>query len=70
VAVLTEVGDGKNTLFWSERWLNEQRLQLLVPHLFNSIPGCARKRTVQEAPTDLRWVSDISCAGCLILAEH
>lgn len=35
VAVVTEVGDGRNTIFWTAQWLNGQQLDLLVPHLFN-----------------------------------
>jgi hypothetical protein len=66
MAVVTEVGDGKNTLFWSDRWLNGQSLDRVVPHLFHTISRRAKKRTVFDALTDMRWVSDIR--GALTVA--
>jgi hypothetical protein len=60
------VGDGKNTLFWSDRWLNGQSLDRVVPHLFNAISRRAKKRTVFDALTDMLWVSDIR--GALTVA--
>src|SRR6185369_4503963 len=60
------VGNGRNTLFWTDRWLHGQRLDDLVPNLFGAISSRARKRTVQDALTDQRWVRDIR--GALSLA--
>jgi hypothetical protein len=30
-AIQTEVGDGKNTLFWTNRWLQGQRIEDIAP---------------------------------------
>ena len=59
VAIVSEVGNGRNTLFWTDNWVHGQNLQKLVPHLFEAIFVRARKRIVREAVSDLRWVSDI-----------
>jgi hypothetical protein len=59
VAIVSEVGNSKNTLFWTDRWLHGQSLDKLVPHLFGSISRGAKKRTISDALTDLRWVADI-----------
>jgi hypothetical protein len=42
IAIVSEVGNGKNTLFWTDRWLHGQSLDKLVPHLFGSIPKRAK----------------------------
>jgi hypothetical protein len=67
MAVVIEVGDGKNTLFWIDRWLNGQSLSRVVPHLFSAISGRAKKRTVFDALTDMHWVSDIQEALTVVL---
>jgi len=59
VAIILEVGNGRNTLFWTVRWLHGQSLAQLVPNLYGSVPNKARKRTIFEAMTELRWVRDI-----------
>ena len=59
MAVVTQVGNGTNTLFWTDRWLHGQSLDMMVPHLFGAISSRAKRRTVHEAMTDRRWVSDI-----------
>jgi hypothetical protein len=32
--VQTEVGNGVNTKFWSDRWLNGNSIKVLAPHVF------------------------------------
>jgi len=59
MAVVTQVGNGTNTLFWTDRWLHGQSLDMMVPHLFGAISSRPKRRTVHEAMTDRRWVSDI-----------
>jgi hypothetical protein len=59
VAIVSEVGNGKNTIFWTDRWLHGQSLDQLVPTLFGSVNNKARKRTVYEALTEMKWVQDI-----------
>jgi hypothetical protein len=71
VAIVSEVGNGKNTLFRTDSWLHGQSLEKLVPHLFGSVWGRAKKRTVFEALTKLRWVADIRGALTLaVLSEY
>jgi hypothetical protein len=38
--VITEVGDGTNTKFWKDKWLNGKRIKYLAPTptLYNIIP--------------------------------
>jgi len=71
MAVTSEVGNGKNTLFWTDRWLHGQRLDQLVPHLYGAIASRAKKRTVSEALTNRQWVSDIRGAlSVAVLSEY
>ena len=71
VAIVSEVGNGINTCFWSDRWLHGQRLDQLVPHLFATIAPRAQKRSVFDALTDARWITDIKGALTLeVLAEY
>jgi hypothetical protein len=58
--VLSLVGDGKSTNFWTGRWLQEKTIQDLAPTLHAAIPkSIAKKRSVNEALEDLKWVDDI-----------
>jgi hypothetical protein len=60
VAIVSEIGNGRNTFFWTDRWLHGQSLDKLLAHLFGSVSGRAKNsRTVFEALTNLRWVADI-----------
>lgn len=45
--------------FWTDGWLHGQRLDQVVPYLFGVVSNGARKRTVHEALTDMRWVTNI-----------
>jgi hypothetical protein len=61
--VVTEVGDGSNTMFWSDKWLHGKRIADLAPKLFDTIPKrYVNNRTVQEAILTRRWVSGIKGA--------
>jgi hypothetical protein len=71
MAVETVVGNGKNTRFWTDRWVLGQSLEQALPHLFSSIAARARKRSVHDAIADGRWISDIRGALSLpILIEY
>ena len=60
VSVVTSVGNGENTLFWSDRWLHGCSIENLAPNVFKCIPARLRKaRTVKDALHELTWVSDI-----------
>ena len=63
MAVYSEVGDGANTLFWTDRWLHGQCITVLAPRLFAAIPKRRTKQqTVQDALTNQTWISDIKGA--------
>jgi hypothetical protein len=60
IAVSTDLGNGKNTLFWSDKWLHGSSLENLAPVVFASVPSRIRKRqTVAEALDNNKWVSAI-----------
>ena len=71
IAIVTEVGNGKNTSFWTDRWLLGQSLAQALPHLFSSVAPRARKRTVHAALSDRSWITDIKGALTLqVLIEY
>jgi hypothetical protein len=47
-----EVGDGRNTIFWSDRWVHGQRIADIAPRLIAVVPkGRIKRWTVHEALT-------------------
>jgi hypothetical protein len=61
VSVCSFVGDGQNTLFWTDRWLHGKSVGELAPALLSHIPMKIQKiRTVHEALLNNRWVSDLT----------
>jgi hypothetical protein len=63
VAMQTAVGDGKNTMFWTDRWLHGQRIEDIAPRLFAAVPRRKINRhSIYDALTDRKWVSDIQGA--------
>jgi len=71
MAVISEVGNGKNTIFWTDRWLLGQSFEQSLPHLFRAVAVRARKKTVHAALTDGSWISDIKGALTLqVLVEY
>jgi hypothetical protein len=56
LAMILEVGNGKNTLLWTDRWLHGQSVAQLTPNLFGTVSKRAKKRTGHEALGELRWV--------------
>jgi hypothetical protein len=69
MVVETVVGNGKNTHFWTDRWILSQSLEHALPHLFSSIATRARKKTVFDAFTGRSWISDIKGA-LTVLVEY
>jgi hypothetical protein len=61
MATDTELGNGKETMFWTDRWLLGQwRMQDLAPHVYNRVPTrIANSRTVADALLNNKWVHDI-----------
>ena len=60
MAVITEVGNGSNTLFWKDKWLDGKRIQDIAPLVFALVPKRrSSRRTVLEALTEEKWIEDI-----------
>jgi len=72
MAVETFVGNGQNTLFWTDRWLGGKTMAELALHLFQAIPKrIIKEHTVAEALVARRWVTDIRGAlSVQILTEY
>jgi hypothetical protein len=63
VAVAYEIGDGANTLFWSDRWLHGQCIADLAPRLFAAVSKRrVKRRSVRDALSSQAWISDIQGA--------
>jgi hypothetical protein len=59
-SVITLVGDGSNTLFWTDRWLDGSSIKDLAPAVVANVGTRARSsRTVAHALENWQWVSDI-----------
>jgi hypothetical protein len=52
MAITSEVENGEHVLFWTDRWLQGQKISDLAPHLFAVVPPARKKRTVKEAFTN------------------
>lgn len=60
IAIQSKVGNGENTKFWTDRWLNGCSIEVLAPRLFASVPKRrANRRTVKEALSNNKWLEDI-----------
>jgi hypothetical protein len=68
VAMQTEIGDGTNTLFWSDHWLHGQRIADLAPRLLAAaLKRRISNRTISEALTTTKWVYDIQGALTVVV---
>ena len=43
ISITSMVGNGKNTLFWTDMWLLGQRLDQIFPHQFRAVAARAKK---------------------------
>jgi hypothetical protein len=64
-AVSSVVGNGKNTLFWTGKWIDGQSLSQLAPHLVKLVSSRAKMRNVHDALNSRNWVHDIR--GAILL---
>jgi hypothetical protein len=56
----TKVGNGANTIFWKDRWIQGQRVVDIAPRLLQVVlKGRINTRTVQDALIGRAWMSDI-----------
>lgn len=59
-AVLTKIGDGANTLFWKDRWLDGRCIKDLAQSVADLVPiRLANKRLVKDALPNFRWMADL-----------
>jgi hypothetical protein len=57
----TVVGNGRSTLFWTDKWINENSIQAMAPALFAAVCSRAIKtQTVAEALHSSSWIRQIS----------
>ena len=60
MAVITEVGDGANTLFWKDKWLAGKNIQDIAPHVYALVSRrTTARRSVLEALINEKWIEDI-----------
>jgi hypothetical protein len=58
--LVSEVGNGSSTLFWSDNWLQGKSISNIAPRLYSIIPKkITKSRTFQEALLNRSWISDI-----------
>jgi hypothetical protein len=62
MAVITEIGDGANTIFGKGRWLLGHVLRTWPLGYILWCQKRANKRSVIEALTDHQWIADIQGA--------
>lgn len=54
------VGDGRNTFFWEDRWLNGSRVQDLAPSIYARVGKRVRAtRTVYQGMEEGTWARDV-----------
>lgn len=60
IAIVSHVGNGANTLFWSDKWFFGCSLDEIAPSVVAAVPSKTRRhRTVAEALLETRWPRDI-----------
>jgi hypothetical protein len=48
VVLISKVGNGANTLFWTDKWVHGQKIADLVPRLFEVIPKRIKESLTEE----------------------
>jgi hypothetical protein len=63
VSTTVQVGNGAQTLFWTDRWVDDTSITYLAPDLVAAVAPHRRKtRLVSEALQNSAWISDITSA--------
>lgn len=55
-ATVFNLGDGKSTFFWTDRWLNGSCIRTMAPTVFAEVSARKKKATVAEALPSDAWV--------------
>lgn len=53
------IGDGRRTLFRSDRWVDGRSVAEMAPNLFACVRPAGRRKLVAEALPDHMWIQDI-----------
>jgi hypothetical protein len=60
MTVVTVVGDGSNTYFWKDRWLNGKTVREIAPTVAAMVPKrIFNKHRVNEALHNMQWIIDL-----------
>uniref|UniRef100_A0A0A9I0K2 Uncharacterized protein n=1 Tax=Arundo donax TaxID=35708 RepID=A0A0A9I0K2_ARUDO len=60
-SIEVRLGNGMLALFWTDKWLEGQSIQLLALDLFQAITNrAARRHTVCQVLQDRQWIRDIT----------
>jgi hypothetical protein len=70
-AIITKLGDGANTLFWKDRWLDGKCIKDIAPAVFDLVPPrLANRQLVKDALPNFQWISDVNGAiSVRVIAE-
>ncbi|PNT76355.1 hypothetical protein BRADI_1g47396v3 [Brachypodium distachyon] len=61
MACTSVVGDGRSTLFCTDRWIDGRSIELLAPVVFATVHcWITRRRTVADGLLGSAWIQDIS----------
>jgi hypothetical protein len=67
MAVVTVVGDGLDTLFWKDRWLDGRKVKDIAPSIYAMVPKrVTNSRRTSEALQNMSWIADFR--GALTVA--
>jgi hypothetical protein len=62
-AIHTEIGNGRSTLFWEDRWIQGRNVKDLAPRLLAAVPQrIQNSRIVHTALANRSWLNDIKGA--------
>jgi hypothetical protein len=68
MAMVTVIGDGTNTYFWKDKWLDGKRIKEIAPTLYAMVPKrIINTHKVSEALLNQRWISDFRGALSLVV---
>jgi hypothetical protein len=68
MALMTDIGDGSNTLFWKDRWLHGKKVKDIAPNICALVlKRIANKRKASEALQNMNWTADFQGAFSVIL---
>jgi hypothetical protein len=67
MAVVTMVGDGSDTLFWKDIWLDGRKIKDIAPNIYAMVPKrVINMRRTSEALQNMSWIGDLR--GALTVA--